>query len=168
MSYELIMGKFEDDEEAAVSQLERYNKSQDEIGIVEAVAVIKTAEGEDVVKILGDPNKKARRIGAVAGGMLGLLGGPAAMVIVGAGGAAAGNLVANLMHSGVTKNMINAVEDGLQPGSSAVIIIVEPESSHLIVKDLKEHGAIILSQAVESQAIEGKYMIQPSSGISET
>ena len=168
MSYELIMGKFEDDEEAAVSQLERYNKSQDEIGIVEAVAVIKTAEGEDVVKILGDPNKKARRIGAVAGGMLGLLGGPAAMVIVGAGGAAAGNLVANLMHSGVTKNMINAVEDGLQPGSSAVIIIVEPESSHLIVKDLKEHGAIILSQAVESHAIEGKYMIQPSSGISET
>ena len=168
MSYELIMGKFEDDEEAAVSQLERYNKSQGEIGIVEAVAVVKTAEGEDVVKILGDPNKKARRIGAVAGGMLGLLGGPAAMVIVGAGGAAAGNLVANLMHSGVTKNMINAVEDGLQPGSSAVIIIVEPERSHLIVKDLKEHGAIILSQAVESHAIEGKYMIQPSSGISET
>ena len=119
-------------------------------------------------KSWGDPKKKARKIGAVAGGMLGLLGGPAAMVILGAGGAAAGNLAANLMHSGVTKNMINAVEDGLQPGSSAVIIIVEPESHHLIVKDLKEHGAIIMSQAVESHAIEGKYMIQPSSGISET
>ena len=37
-------------------------------------------------------------------------------------GAAAGNLVANLMHSGVTKNMIEAVEDGLEPGSSAVIV----------------------------------------------
>ena len=58
MSYELIMGKFEDDEEAAVSQLERYNKSQGEVGIAEAVAVVKTAEGEDVVKIMGRSQEK--------------------------------------------------------------------------------------------------------------
>ena len=168
MSYELILGKFPGDEEAAVTQLERYHSSQDEVGISEAVAIIKTADSKDEVKLLGDPKKKGRRVGAIAGAMLGVLGGPAGMVVIGLGGAAVGNLLANLAHAGISKKMIEAVEEGLEPGSSAVIVIVESQGTHLITKDLKDHGAIILSEAVESHEIEGKYLMSPSSGMSET
>jgi uncharacterized membrane protein len=168
MGYELILGKFENTVEAAEAQLERYQSSQDEAGIAEAVAIVKTADGVDEVKLMGDPKKKGRRIGAIAGAMLGVLGGPPAMVVLGLGGAAVGNLIANLTHAGVSKKMIESVEEGLEPGSSAVIVIVEGPGRNLVVKDLKEHGAIIMSEAIESHEIEGKYLISPSGGISET
>ena len=168
MSYTLILGVFEDDIKAAVAQLDRYHESQDEVGIAEAVAIVKTAEGEDEVKIMGDPKKKARRVGAVAGALLGVFGGPLTMAALGAGGAAAGDLIAKLAHSGVSKKMINAVEKGLEPGSSAVVVIVEERAGDLIVKDLSISGAKVLSEMVESKAIEDKYFMSPSSGISQT
>ena len=168
MSYTLILGVYTGDSEAAATQLERYHKSQDEVGIAEAVAIIKNAAGEDEVKVMGDPQKKARRVGAVAGALLGVLGGPLTMAVLGAGGAAAGDLVAKLTHAGVSKKMIAAVEDGLEPGSSAVIVIVEERAGDLLVKDLKGSGANVLNEMVASDVIEGKYLISPSGGISET
>ncbi len=168
MNYQLILGIFVDDAGAAVAQLERYHKSQDEIGIREAVAIVKTADGQYDVKMMGDAKKKARRIGAVAGAMLGVLGGPITMAVLGAGGAAAGDLVAKLTHSGVSKKMIDAVEEGLEPGSSAVVIVVEEQAGALIIKDLKQAGANVLDEMVGSDVIEGKYLISPSGGISET
>lgn len=168
MAYKLILGVFDGDAEAAVSLLQRYHKSQDDVGISEAVAIVKSPDGKDEVKMMGDPKKKARRVGAVAGALLGVLGGPLTMAALGAGGAAVGDLVAKLTHSGVSKNMIEAVEKGLEPGSSAVVVIVEERAGDLIVKDLKRTGANVLSEMVESDIIEGKYLISPSGGISET
>ncbi|UCG24021.1 MAG: DUF1269 domain-containing protein [Chloroflexota bacterium] len=169
MSHHLILGVFAGDTEAAVAQLDRYNKSQDEVGIAEAVAIVKTADGEDEVKLMGDPRKKARRIGAVAGGMLGLLGGPVTAAMLGAaGGAVAGDLIAKLTHSGVSKEMINAVEEGLEPGSSAVVVIVEEQAGDLVVKDLKRSGANVVNEMVESEVIEDSYLISPSHGRSST
>jgi uncharacterized membrane protein len=168
MSYTLILGLFTGDSEAAVAQLEKYHRSQDEVGISEAVAIVKNKDGEDEVKVMGDPQKKARRIGAVAGAMLGVLGGPVTMAVLGAGGAAAGDLITKLTHAGVSKKMIAAVEEGLEPGSSAVIVIVEERAGDLLIKDLKGSGADVLNEMVESDVIEGKYLISPSGGISET
>lgn len=168
MSYTLILGVFEGDTQAAVAQLERYHKSQDEVGIAEAVAIVKPVDGKDEVKVMGDPKKKARRIGAVAGALLGVLGGPVTMAVLGAGGAAVGDLIAKLSHSGVSKKMLDAVEKGLEPGSSAVIVVVDQQAGSLVVKDLKNSGAKVLSEMVESDVIEGKYLISPSGGISET
>jgi uncharacterized membrane protein len=168
MSYTLILGVFLGDPEAAVTQLERYQKSQDEVGISEAVAIVKPTDGKDEVRVMGDPKKKARRVGAVAGALLGVLGGPVTMAVLGAGGAAVGDLVAKLAHSGVSKKMIDAVESGLEPGSSAVVVIVDEKAGDLIVKDLARSGAEVLNEMVESDAIEGKYLISPSGGASES
>jgi uncharacterized membrane protein len=168
MSYKLILGVFSGDTEAAVAQLERYHQSQDQVSIREALAVVKDADGKDEVKMMGDAKKKARRVGAVAGAVLGILGGPVTMAILGAGGAAAGDLIAKLAHAGVSQKMIDAVEDGLEPGSSAVVVIVEEQASALIVKDLERNGADVLSEMVEADSIEGKYLISPSGGLSET
>ena len=102
------------------------------------------------------------RIGAVSGALLGVLGGPAAMVVLGAAGAAVGNLITNLTHAGFSKKMIERVENGLDPGSSAVLVIVEQERHHLIVNDLKDKGASTISENIESHEIEGKYFISPT------
>jgi uncharacterized membrane protein len=165
MSYELILAAFPGDTDKAGQQLSRYDSSQEELGISEAIAIVKTEEGEDEVSVMGDPKKRGRRIGAVAGAMLGIIGGPAGMVLLGLGGAAAGNLVANLTHAGVSKEMIEKVEEGLEPGSSAVIVIVELERRDLILRDLNQLGATILSESVEAHLVEDKWVISPSSGM---
>ena len=90
------------------------------------------------------------------------------MVVMGAGGAAAGNLIASLTHAGISKKTISAVEKGLEPGSSAVVVIVNHERRHVILNDLKRMDAHLYSDTVDSDEIEGKYMISPISGMSET
>ena len=167
MDYELIVGAFPSDMEKASEQLERYHASQDEIGIADAAAIIKPLEGKDKVEWLGG-SKKAVEIGAISGAVLGILGGPATMAVMGLAGAATGKLISNLTHAGISKKLINAIEDGLEPGSSAVIVIIEHPNRQLIIKDLKEIGANIVSEVVESDEIEGKYMISPVSGSGET
>lgn len=167
MGYELIVGAFPDDTEKATEQLNRYHASQDEIGIADAAAIIRPLEGKDKVEWLGG-SKKATEIGAISGAVLGILGGPPTMLAMGLAGAAAGKLISNLTHAGISKKLINAIEDGLEPGSSAVVVIVEHGNRNLVIKDLKDVGADIVSEAVESHEIEGKYMISPSSGSGET
>lgn len=167
MSYELILGKFPGDIEKGPAQLERYERAQDDLGIKEAAAFAKTADGEDEVKIMGEDKKKARRIGAITGAVLGIVGGPPAMLLLGLGGAAAGNFVAKLTHAGISKDMIESVEEGLEPGSSAVLVIVEHGKHHVILNDLKEIGCVIKSETIESHQAEKKYLMSPSSGISE-
>jgi uncharacterized membrane protein len=168
MSYEIILGTFKDDTEKVNDLLTRYEAAQDQLGITEALAIIRPEEGDDQIKIMGEHKKKARRIGAISGAVLGVLGGPAAMVVLGAAGAAVGNLISNLTHAGISKKMIETVEQGLDPGSSAVLIIVEVEHRNLIINDLKDVGAATINESIESHEIEGKYMISPSSGMSET
>lgn len=164
----MILGVFTEDTETVSDLLVRYESSQDVLGISEAIAVIRPEEGKDEIKIMGEHKKKARRIGAISGAMLGVLGGPAAMVVLGAAGAATGNLITNLTHSGISKKMIETVEAGLEPGSSAVLVIVEQERHRLIINDLKDKGASTISENIESHKIEGNFFISPSGGKSES
>jgi len=168
MNYELILGKFPGDTEKATAQLERYEAAQHDLAITEAAAFVKTEDGEEIVSVMGEGRKKARRIGAVAGALLGVLGGPATMVVLGAGGAAAGDLVSRLTHAGISKEMIASVEEGLEPGSSAVLVIVEHGRHHVIITDLKELGAVIENETVGSAAVKKRYLMSPSSGSGET
>ena len=112
--------------------------------------------------------KKAHRIGAIAGAVLGVLGGPATMIILGAGGAAVGDLISRLSHAGISKEMIEHVEEGLEPGSSAVFVIVEHGRHQIIVNDLKEIGCIVKHEAVESTEVQKRFLMSPSSGSSQT
>ena len=166
--HEVILGTFSNDTETVLDLLKRYESSQDQLGITEAVAIIRPEEGDDEIKIMGEHKKKARKIGAISGAVLGVLGGPAAMVVLGAAGAAVGNLITNLTHAGISKKMIETIEEGLEPGSSAVLVIVEEEHRHLLINDLKDLGAATINESVESHEVEGKYLMSPSGGMSET
>ena len=168
MDYELILGKFPGEPEKAAAQLERYEAAQHELSIAEAAAFVKTEDGEEKVTIMGEDRKKARRIGAIAGAVLGVLGGPATMVILGGAGAAAGDLVSRLTHAGISKEMIANVEEGLEPGSSAVLVIVEHGKHNLIINDLKAEGCLIKNETVGSSEVQKRYLMSPSSGSGET
>ena len=168
MSYELILGRFPDEAEKAPIVVERYNEVQSDLGVVEAAAIVKPSEDEEpTVTFMGQDLKRATKIGAAAGAVIGLLAGPVGAAIGGAAGAGTGRLLSKLSHSGFSKEMLEEVERGMAAPSSAVLLIVEYERRHLILNDLKEQGATIKRQTVESHQVEQASMIQPSSGISQ-
>ncbi|MFN2188544.1 MAG: DUF1269 domain-containing protein [Candidatus Promineifilaceae bacterium] len=163
----MILGKFYGSTDKAVEQLKRYEASKDELGIYEAAAFVKTLDGEEKVVIMDEDRKKAHRIGALAGAVLGILGGPATIVVLGIGGAAAGDLVSRLTHAGISKEMIDHVEEGLEPGSSAVFVMVDHGRHHLIVSDLKEVGCVVKHESVSTKEAEQRFLMSPGSGTSQ-
>jgi uncharacterized membrane protein len=60
----------------------------------------------------------------VAGAAIGLLAGPA-LVVPAAVGALVGGLAANLRDSGFSDERLKTIDEGLSPGSSAIVAVVE-------------------------------------------
>ena len=168
MTYELILARFPDEKEKATGIINRYNKVQSDLGIVEAAAIVKQSEEEEpAVTFMGQNLRKATEIGAAAGAIIGLLAGPVGAAIGGAAGAGTGRLLSKLSHSGFSKEMLEEVERGMAAPSSAALLLVEQERRHLVLNDLKEQGAAVKHQTVESHQVVQASLIQPGSGISQ-
>jgi len=127
----LVVMTFGDEAEAG-QVLEALHAAHHDHGISldDSAVVIKSEDGTVEVKNEVDRGVK---IGALGGGLLGLLtglllGGPIGSLVVGAiGGALSGDL-ANL---GIDQRFINDVSNDLQPGSSALFVMVreaDPEA----------------------------------------
>jgi len=88
----------------------------------DSAVIVKDQEGKVHVKNQVDRGVK---VGAVGGGLLGLLIGvfffPVGAVVLGALG---GALIGKFADMGVDKKFINEVSDSLKPGSSALFIII--------------------------------------------
>ena len=70
---------------------------------------------------------KGAAIGAIVGGLIGLVTGPGA-VIVGAAGAAIGGLTAKLHDTGFDNKDLAALAESLRPGKSAILATVEEQA----------------------------------------
>lgn len=112
--------------------------------------VVKKNDGKVVVNDVGD--LKAGRgavFGAITGGLIGLIGGPIGAIAGTAAGAATGGATAKLADYSVSDKMIKNTQDGLQPGSSAIITYVELNWVNQAIKRLKEAGAAVYHETLE-------------------
>jgi uncharacterized membrane protein len=71
-----------------------------------------------------DP-KKGRVLGAITGGLVGLLAGPGGAIVGALAGMGAGGAAGKLIDEGFSDEFLNNLQDHLQPGSAAVILLVE-------------------------------------------
>jgi uncharacterized membrane protein len=144
------------DETAADQALEAMKaaRKQHQFSFDDAAVIRHDAKGEVHFHETGDMGSgKAAGIGAVVGGVLGILGGPAG-IVVGAGlGAAAGSFL-GLADGGFRDDRLDAVGGALKPGTSAVVAI----TSHGLLKALQdllteeEIGAAVNQLAAELSA----------------
>jgi uncharacterized membrane protein len=87
-------------------------------------------------------------IGGVAGAAVGLLAGPIGWATL--GGAAVGALAARLRDGGFPDERLRQMGSGLQPGSSALVAVIEHVWLEDVERMLEEKGADLATEAVAS------------------
>ncbi len=108
---------------------------------------VSVAESEDV------SSRHGALFGAITGGLLGLIGGPAGVVIGAAAGAATGGIAAGKLDMGFSDAYLAKMEENLQPGSSALVVLVEPARAEQVSAVLAGFQGEVLRQALTDATI---------------
>ncbi len=123
---ELVVAAFKDETtaKAALKELKKAQRAK-LIKIENAAVLRKDEKGKLHIKETGDMGGgKGAAFGGVAGAAIGLLAGPA-LVVPAAVGALVGGLTAKLRDTGFSDDRLKTLGEGLTPGSSAIIAVVE-------------------------------------------
>ncbi len=129
MSY-IVVITFDDETEAVQArQSLREAQKHGYLELGDAVTIVKQQDGKVKVK---DELDKGVALGAIGGSFLGLLISGIFFPITGLVlGALGGGLVGKMIGMGVDKKFIKEVSEALQPGTSAIFLVVREELSEL-------------------------------------
>jgi uncharacterized membrane protein len=152
---QLIVAAF-NDEKAAKEALKALQKAQKEklIKIENAAVLHKDAKGKLHIKETADMGgKKGATLGGVAGAAIGLIAGPA-LLVPAAVGALVGGLSAKLRDSGFSDARLQALGEGLKPGSSAIVAVVEHTWVEQVKQALAQAEADLLTASISADISE--------------
>lgn len=154
--FELIAIVFEGEEKAkeALDMLKEQKDRGTIAAVRDAAVLVKHADGSVAIDDQGDwSGKKGALFGAVAGGLLGLLGGPIGIGIAAAAGAAVGGTAAGAIDRGLSNDYLKELRDYLQPGSSALVAVVEHGWATSISDVLEPFNGQVFQQAVPDEIV---------------
>lgn len=142
--YALILGIFKGAPHEAAGYVTRLEKSKDDLKLVDVAVITREGDGKPDVDRRGAKKGKAAGTGALIGGLVGVLAGPGGVAFGAAAGAAAGAALKGLSHYNIPKDMREKVEAGLPENSSAVLFLMEADSSGYVINDLEAAGAEVM------------------------
>ena len=148
---QLIVAAFKD-EDAAKEALKALKEAKKEglIKIENAAVLRKDEKGKLHIKETHDMGGgKGAVLGGVGGAAIGLIAGPALVVPV-AVGALVGGLVAKLRDSGFSDQRLETLGEGLQPGSSAIVAVVEHTWVAQVEQALAEAEADVMTAEIQA------------------
>jgi uncharacterized membrane protein len=148
---QLIVAAF-NDEKAAKEALDALKEAQKEklLKIENAAILRKDEKGKLHITETADMGgKKGAVLGGVAGAAIGLIAGPL-LLVPAAFGALAGGLAAKLRDSGFSDARLEMLGEGLKPGSSAIVAVVEHTWTAQVEKALAEAKADLLTAAISA------------------
>ena len=152
---QLIVAAF-NDEKTAKEALKALKKAQKEklIKIENAAVLHKDEKGKLHIHETSDMGgKKGATLGGVAGAAIGLIAGPA-LLVPAAVGALVGGLTAKLRDSGFSDSRLQALGEGLKPGSSAIVAIVEHTWVAQVEQALAQAQADIITASISADISE--------------
>jgi uncharacterized membrane protein len=152
---QLIVAAFQDEKSADMALKELKQARREKlIGIENAAVIRKDQKGKLHIKETADMGGgKGAALGGVAGAAIGLIAGPA-LLVPAAVGALVGGLAAKLRDSGFSDERLKTIGDSLEPGSSAIIAVVEHKWVAQVEKELAEAGADMFTQALSADIAE--------------
>jgi len=151
VSVQLIVAAFKD-EKSAKEALKALKKAQKEklIKIENAAVLRKDAKGKLHIQETADlGGKQGAALGGVAGAAIGLIAGPV-LLVPAAVGALVGGLTAKLRDSGFSDARLKALGEGLKPGSSAIVAVVEHTWEEQVKKALAQAQADVLTESISA------------------
>jgi uncharacterized membrane protein len=137
---EFIVAAYNDPDKADQTLMKmKVAANEGAIGIVNAAVIEKDSDGKVTIRETEDLNAtKGATFGAIVGGLLGLLGGPVGVVLGAAAGAATGGAAAHKLDMGFSDEALRELQEGLKPGSSAILALVEHQWVDQLVALLEE------------------------------
>jgi uncharacterized membrane protein len=156
VNVQLVAKVFDNTEQAAdaldfVEDLHRRKT----IKILNAAVLVKEEDGTTSVKDTRDIEpKKGRLLGAVTGGLIGLVGGPAGVVAGALIGAGAGHVAAKGLDFGFSDKFLENLQEHLQPGNSALVILVEDMWAVSLAESLKDDKGIVMQQTITDELVK--------------
>lgn len=160
---QLIVAAFKD-EQTAKEALKVLKQAQREklIKIDNAAVLRKDEKGKLHIKETADMGGgKGAALGGVAGAAIGLIAGPV-LLVPAAVGALVGGLAARLRDSGFSDARLKALGEGLTPGSSAIVAVVEHTWVAEVEKAMAQAGADVLTESLSadiSQQLEAGHEV---------
>ncbi len=142
--YVVVLAVFDTDEAGieAYKELRKAEKDK-KIDLENSVIVSKDDDGKIHIKEEAETTGKGAGIGALVGGALGILAGPAGVIAFGALGAAVGGLSAKLDDVGFNDARLKKLGNRLQPDKAAIVIVTEGKYSDKLTEELEVRGATV-------------------------
>ncbi len=94
---------------------------------------------------------KGSIVGLAVGGLLGLIGGPAGLLLLAVAGAAIGGMAGKLGGRAIPTEDMGQLETQLQPNSSAVLILVENAQVEPLTAALASYGAQVVTLSISEE-----------------
>ncbi len=158
---EVIVAAFQDEDgaKAALNELKQA-KHDGLIKIDDAAVIRKDEKGKLHIKETADMSSgKGAGIGAVIGGVIGLLGGPLGVAVGAGAGAAIGGIAAH-GDAGIKDEQLETIGAGLEPGTSAIVAIVEHKWVAAVQAQLEDDASAVMAQQlsadIHTQLIAGR------------
>jgi uncharacterized membrane protein len=153
-----IVAKIYDDVEQANEELV-FVKGLDKrkiLKILNAAVLVKDQDGQASFEDTRDVDAKSgRRFGAVSGGLVGLLaGGPIGAVVGVLAGAGTGNVAAKWIDMGFSNRFLESFQEKLQPGSAAVVILIEHQWVAELSKSMAGREGFIFQQTLTDEMVQ--------------
>ena len=119
------------------------------IGIQNAAVLRRDQKNKLHIKETGDwGGGKGAAAGAILGGFVGLLAGPVGWL--GITGAVIGGLAAKLRDSGFSDERLQTLGEALQPGTSAIVAVIEHKWVADLEKQMQEAGADVMTEEISA------------------
>jgi uncharacterized membrane protein len=123
--------------------------------LLNAALLVKDQDGTvSVVDIREIDPKKGRVLGAITGGLVGLLAGPGGAIVGALAGMGAGGAAGKLIDEGFSDKFLKNLQDHLQPGSAAVILLVEHRWRRSVADSMAGEEGFILQQPLTDRLVE--------------
>jgi uncharacterized membrane protein len=152
-----LIAKVYDDLDGANEAMEFVKglQKQHVLKILNAAVVVKDEDGNISLEEKGDVDAKHGRLfGAVTGGLIGLVGGPVGVVVGALAGAGVGGLAAKWIDMGFSDQFLNELKERLEPGSSALIILVEDKWVVKASESLSDTEGLMFQQTLTDEMVK--------------
>ncbi len=89
--------------------------------------------------------------GLVAGGLLGLIGGPAGLLVWAAGGALIGGVAGKYLGRPLPEEKLKELGQSMDPNTSAILVIVQDKAAEAVIDEMKGYSAKVVTLTVGDQ-----------------